>query len=99
MKLSEIRKSTQFILGGECTQQSLYPHSFGTADYTQDDCDKDDAVHEGVVFAGAQGGRNMHKSGNCILFADSHVSLFRNFDPTAMTYHPRKMQDWARVTP
>jgi prepilin-type N-terminal cleavage/methylation domain-containing protein/prepilin-type processing-associated H-X9-DG protein len=98
MKLSEIRLSTQFILGGECTQQSLYPKYFGISDYTLDDCDKDDATQEGVVFFGAQGGRNMHKSGNNVLFADSHVQCCRNFDPTSMTYHPRKMQDWAHVT-
>jgi hypothetical protein len=31
--------------------------------------------------------------------ARRHVTLFRTFDPQSMTYHPRKMQDWASVTP
>ncbi|MCS7033524.1 MAG: prepilin-type N-terminal cleavage/methylation domain-containing protein [Phycisphaerae bacterium] len=98
MKLGEIRRSSQFVLSGDCTAPTLYPRSFGISNYTQDDCDKDDATQQGVVFKNEPGGMNMHRGGNNILFADGHVALFLAFDPTAMTFHPRKMQSWHEVT-
>src|SRR5688500_10059107 len=40
LKLSNIKKSTEFVISGDCTQQTLYPPSFGTAiGATTDDCD------------------------------------------------------------
>jgi prepilin-type N-terminal cleavage/methylation domain-containing protein/prepilin-type processing-associated H-X9-DG protein len=98
MNFSEIRHSSLFILGGDCTQESLYPPPFGTSGMTTDDCDRDDATQVCLVFAGEDGGLNMHRGGNNALFADGHVKLYREFDPTAMTYHPRLMQNWADVT-
>lgn len=98
MKLSEIRKSSQFVLSGDCTAPGLYPSGFGTAGNIGDDCDKDDATQPGVVFANENRGINVHRGGNNILFADGHVALFMAFDPTAMTFHPRRMQGWAEVT-
>ncbi len=98
LKFSDIHTSSQIVLSGDCTQPRLYPRPFGITDYTQHDCDKDDATMEGVLFADQPGGMNMHRGGNNILFGDGHVSLFRGFDPAAMTYNPRKMQRWANVT-
>ena len=99
MRLSEIRKASEFVLSGDCTQASLYPSGFGTAGNLPDDCDKDDATQEGVVFANEPGGLNVHRKGNNILFGDGHVSLLPRFDPTQMTYNPRKMETWASVSP
>lgn len=98
MKLSEVKRSSEFVVSGDCTQASLYPRVFGTSGAEHDDCDKDDATQQGVVFANENGGLNIHRGGNNILFADGHVALFLAFDPTAMTFHPRKMQAWRDVT-
>jgi prepilin-type processing-associated H-X9-DG protein len=98
MKLGEIKRSSEFVLSGDCTQKTLYPRSFGVVNAEHDDCDKDDATQKGVVFANEDGGLNVHRGGNNILFADGHVALFMMFDPGAMTYHPRKMQNWNQVT-
>jgi prepilin-type N-terminal cleavage/methylation domain-containing protein/prepilin-type processing-associated H-X9-DG protein len=99
MKISDVRKASLFVLSGDCNSPGLYPRSFGTSFNTEDDCDKDDATQKGVLFANEDGGLNMHRAGNNILFADGHVQAFQRFDPTAMTYHPRLMQAWASVTP
>jgi prepilin-type N-terminal cleavage/methylation domain-containing protein/prepilin-type processing-associated H-X9-DG protein len=99
LKFGEIKKSSEFILGGDCTQKLLYPEGFGTAPEKQDDCDKDDATQEGVVFADAPGGLNVHRTGNNVLFGDGHVSLETRFDGTRMTYNPKRLQAWAAVTP
>lgn len=98
MKFSEIKRASEFIISGDCTQQGLYPKNFGTTSFTEDDCDKDDATQEGVVFSSTPGGLSIHRGGNNVLFADGHVVLARNFDPKSMTYHPRKMEAWAMVT-
>lgn len=107
MKYSDIRTSTTFVLSGDCTQQSLYPEPWGTASFTTDDCDKDDASQKAIVFFAdpdndddfSGGGMNVHRAGNNVLFADGHVQAFRRFDPASMTYHPREMQRWRDVTP
>jgi prepilin-type N-terminal cleavage/methylation domain-containing protein/prepilin-type processing-associated H-X9-DG protein len=98
MKFSEMRRAAEFVVSGDCTAPGLYPAGFGTSGYTSDDCDKDDATQQGIVFANEPGGLNVHRGGNNVLFADGHVQLFLAFDPTSMTYHPRKMQRWAEVT-
>ena len=98
LKLSEVRTSSQFVLSGDCTQEELYPPWWGISHNTQTDCDKDDATWKGIVFFGEAGGRNMHPSGNNVLFADNHVAPFRKFDPSAMTYSVNAMQDWEDVT-
>ena len=99
MKFSEIRKSSEFILAGDCTQPSLYPSTFGTAGNVGDDCDKDDATQRGVVFADEPGGMNVHRKGNNILFGDGHAALYPHFVKTEMTYHPRKMEAWETIQP
>jgi prepilin-type N-terminal cleavage/methylation domain-containing protein/prepilin-type processing-associated H-X9-DG protein len=99
LRFSEIRLSTQFVLSGDCTQQLLYPPNFGVAPYTSDDCDKDDATQEGVVFANQTGGINMHRGGNNVLFGDWHVDLVPRFEIGRLTYHPRRIEAWENVTP
>jgi prepilin-type processing-associated H-X9-DG protein len=97
MKLSEIRRTSEFVLSGDCTHPKLYRVPFGWAIATTDDCDKDDASQEALLFAGRDGGLNVHRAGNNVLFADGHVATFRRFDPAAMTYHPTEMKRWSEV--
>jgi prepilin-type N-terminal cleavage/methylation domain-containing protein len=96
---AEIKLSSQFVLGGECTQPILYPPGFGTASETTDDCDKDDASQYGIPCQGEPGGLNMHRTGNNVLFGDYRVELVRHYDPQQMTFNPKKMQAWDEVTP
>jgi prepilin-type N-terminal cleavage/methylation domain-containing protein/prepilin-type processing-associated H-X9-DG protein len=98
MKFSEIKRASEYVLSGDCTQPSLYPSSFGTAGNLPDDCDKDDATQQGVVFADEFGGLNIHRAGNNVMFSDGHVEMLKSFDRTKMTYHPRKMESWAQVS-
>jgi prepilin-type N-terminal cleavage/methylation domain-containing protein/prepilin-type processing-associated H-X9-DG protein len=100
MKFSEIHNSSQFVLSGDCTQPNLYPPAYGTAlGRTTDDCDKDDASQEGILFRGSAGGLNVHPGGNNVLFADTHVAIYKAFNASEMTYHPSLMQSWSNVTP
>ena len=99
MKFSDIKLSSQFVLSGDCTTPRLYPQIFGIATETHDDCDKDDAAQEALLFADQPGGLNIHRGGNNVLFGDGHVSMKKRFDPIDMTYNPRRMEAWANVTP
>ena len=100
LKFAEVRSSTEFVLSGDCTQPLLYPPIFGTSfGNVEDDCDKDDATQPGILFFGEPGGRNVHRGGNNVLFADGHVRSFRKFEPDEMTFHPSKRQVWGAVTP
>lgn len=99
LKFGEISKSSQFIVSGDCTQPKMYGPDFGTQDRTSDNCDKDDASWEAIVFFGQDGGMNVHRGGNNVLFADGHVDLFRTFDRTRMTYHPREMAAYDDIQP
>jgi prepilin-type processing-associated H-X9-DG protein len=99
-KLSDVRRSTEFIVSGDLTAIRYYRPPFGNGGQPEDDIDKDDAVLEPIVFSGTPGGINLHrKLGNNILFADGHVAPFTRFDPGALTYHPREMLSWEQVTP
>jgi prepilin-type processing-associated H-X9-DG protein len=95
---AEIHLPDRFVLSGDCTAPGLYFPPFGSAGLTTNDCDKDDASGKALLFAGEDGGVNMHPHGNNVLFADGHVAAFTEYDPTRMTYHPSRMQDWADVT-
>ncbi len=99
MKFSDIRLASLFVLSGDCTHPTLYPQQFGIAGETHDDCDKDDATQEALLFADEPGGLNIHHGGNNVLFGDGHVQIMKRFDSTAMTYNPRRMEAWASVTP
>jgi prepilin-type N-terminal cleavage/methylation domain-containing protein/prepilin-type processing-associated H-X9-DG protein len=88
LMLSEIQSSSTFVLSGDTTHGHLYPPSLGWAMFTSNDCDKDDAVGPALAFFGEEGGFNVHRAGNSVLFADGHVAAFRRFDPRAMTFDP-----------
>ena len=98
LMLTEIKLSSEFVLSGDTTHGHLYPPPFGWAPYTTDDCDKDDAIGPGVAWFGEEGGFNVHRAGNNILFADDHVAPFRKFDPGYLTFHPQiPGQSWEVV--
>ena len=92
--ISRIRMSSQFILSGDCTNRSYYPPSFGTKADPTDDIDKDDGVTKCLVFADEEGGYNMHRGGNNVLFADGHVDQFAHFDELSLTYSPDGRATW-----
>jgi prepilin-type processing-associated H-X9-DG protein len=99
IKFSSIRDSSRFILSGDCTAPVYYPRMFAsTPGGAQDDIDKDDGATKCLLFAGENGGFNMHLSGNNVLFADGHAGTFKAFDPSLMTYSPHANEDWADVT-
>ena len=97
--MSRIRNSTTYILAGECTTQEYYPPPYGSLEVTEDEIDKDDGCGKCLRFFGEEGGLNMHRSGNNVLFADNHVGTFRKFDPHELTYSPFSMKDWDDVGP
>jgi prepilin-type N-terminal cleavage/methylation domain-containing protein len=101
MKLSEITMTGRFVLSGDKTQRGLYPPPFGTSEHLDDDADPDDFGGGMPVLAWPwdDGGFYMHRGGNNVLFDDLHVALFSAYDPTAMTFNPRRMENWADVTP
>jgi prepilin-type N-terminal cleavage/methylation domain-containing protein len=100
LMLSNITKTTRFVLSGDKTQRTLYPPPFGTSIHLSDDADPDDAGDGVPVLAWPwdDGGMYMHRGGNNVLFDDMHVSLMAGYDPIAMTFHPHRMQNWSDVT-
>jgi prepilin-type N-terminal cleavage/methylation domain-containing protein len=97
MKLSDVRLSSRFILGGDTTNRHLYAPPYGDNPNTAQDYDRDDAIMPCLAFLDDDGGFLMHRGGNNVLFDDLHVQAFRDFDPGAMTYHPTQMLDWNHV--
>src|SRR2546429_5642183 len=94
---SSVRRASEFILGGECTHQRLYPPPWGEARLYRftNDCDKDDVLWKCLSFFGEHYGFNAHRAGNNVLFGDGHVAPFRKFDPAYMTYDPQQPGiDW-----
>ena len=99
MKLTDVKLAGRFVLSGDKTQLSLYPKPSGTSWQTNDDADPDDYGGAPVLGWPWQEGRfHMHRGGNNILFDDMHVGLYADYDPHEMTFHPRRMLDWAEVT-
>ena len=96
MKLSDITMRSRFVLGGDKTNFHLYAPPFGDCPRTTDDCDPDDAIMPCACFP-EDGGFLMHRGGNNILFDDMHVQAFRRFDPSSMTFHPKRMLRWDEV--
>jgi prepilin-type N-terminal cleavage/methylation domain-containing protein/prepilin-type processing-associated H-X9-DG protein len=96
--MGRIRLSSQFILSADVSSQDWYLPPFGNRHLSFDDIDKDDARNRCLIFFGEPGGYNMHRAGNNVLFADGHVQIFRQFDPTSMSYSPEIMQDWHALT-
>lgn len=82
--LVRIRRPDHFVFLSECVNRIYYPPPFGV-NVPQQDYDKDDATVKCLIFADEPGGRNLHRAGNNVCFADGHVATFRTFDPAAMT--------------
>lgn len=101
MPMSRIRNSTTYIFAGECSTTRYYPPAFGT-DTSSDfeDIDKDDGAIKCLSFFGEDGGFNMHRQGNNVLFADNHVATFKKWDDSALTYSPiSQHNDYEAVGP
>jgi prepilin-type N-terminal cleavage/methylation domain-containing protein/prepilin-type processing-associated H-X9-DG protein len=96
-RIGEIKLGSRFVLSGDCTQASLYPQPFGITTGLGDDADKDDATQRGVVWKNETGGINIHRLGNNILFADGHVNIYDHYIEQEITFHPKKVMDWADV--
>jgi prepilin-type N-terminal cleavage/methylation domain-containing protein/prepilin-type processing-associated H-X9-DG protein len=96
LKTSDITASAQFILSGDCTHVECYlPPSGVNESHEFDDCDKDSARYKNLAFFGEEFGRNVHRGGNNVLFADYHVSAYRRFERSEMTFHPKRAGvDW-----
>jgi len=45
---------------------------------------------------GENGGKNMHRAGNNILFGDTHVAAVREMDLGLITFNPPSLQSWER---
>jgi prepilin-type processing-associated H-X9-DG protein len=100
VRLSEIKLSSAFVLGGEDTNRNQYAPPYGDAvGRTTSDCDQDDANSPCVSFPGQLGGFLQHPNGNNILFGDLHVNTFRTYDGKAMTFDARAMRSWDDVLP
>ncbi len=101
LKQSDIKLSSEYVLGGECTHQRLYPPPWGQAQLYlhTNDCDKDDNTWKCLSWFGEPYGFTAHHAGNNVLFGDGHVEAKKSFDPQTMTYNPQKPhQDWGGVT-
>ncbi|HEY4309306.1 MAG TPA: type II secretion system protein [Pirellulales bacterium] len=97
IKLGSIKKASEFVISGDCTCKAWYPPPYGT--WTQiDQCDKDDANSPCLLFANEPDGLNLHSDGNNVLFSDSHVGAFRQYDPSRMTFNPNRMQSYNDCT-
>ena len=88
---SEVRQSSTFVLGGECTHQRLYPKPWGSCvNYIDtNDCDKDDIRWKCASFFGEAYGWTPHPAGINFLFGDGHVATMSKFVPSDMTYDPQ----------
>ena len=90
-KTGDISVSSHFVLSGDCTNTMCYvPPTGDNTGHTHDDCDKDSGRFNNLAFFGEEHGRNVHRAGNNVLFADFHVAVFRRFDPAETTFHPKK---------
>jgi prepilin-type N-terminal cleavage/methylation domain-containing protein/prepilin-type processing-associated H-X9-DG protein len=96
MKLTDIKISSQFILSGDITEIQAYPRPYSSSNYTTSDADYSDEGRPLLAFP-EQGGFLMHRGGNNLLFADSHVDTFTAFDPAYMSFHPRRPLTWQEV--
>jgi prepilin-type N-terminal cleavage/methylation domain-containing protein len=98
MKFSDLAgTSSRFVLAGECTRQLSFRPPYGNLDWPFDDCDRDDAGANNVLFKGQPGGMNMHRAGNNLLFDDGHVATFNSWNPQQMTFHPKRMATWEQT--
>src|SRR5438093_615936 len=95
--LPAIIRSNESARTVQCASQL---RQLGHAFFNTDDCDKDDAVGNALVFFGEEGGFNVHRAGNNVLFADGHVTAYTKFNPDYMTFSPHnRAQAWNDVSP
>ena len=98
----DVRHASQFVLGGECTHQRLYPKPWGECvNYIEtNDCDKDDIRWKCLAYFGEEYGWNAHPNGNNVLFGDGHVATYNEFVPSDMTYDPQRLGvAWEQLGP
>jgi prepilin-type processing-associated H-X9-DG protein len=94
--VSRIRLSSQFLLSSDVTNEAWYPQPLGTNFTPADNVDKDDNLMPCLLFFGEEGGFNMHRAGNNVLFADGHVAPVRTFDPQSLTLSPVRAAELGR---
>lgn len=95
MQMTEIKRSSEFVLSGDCTAQWIYPQPMGTSGMIDDDCDKSDELQRCLIFWPEPDCLPAHRAGCNVLFADGHVGAFKKFDPSSMTFHPQEPGlDW-----
>ena len=92
--ITRIKLSSQIVLSGDVTNQTWYTPPAGTSNVGYDNTDKDDNMSPCVLFFGEEGGLNMHRAGNNLLFADGHVTPYRKYEPQSITYHPTERKNW-----
>jgi prepilin-type processing-associated H-X9-DG protein/prepilin-type N-terminal cleavage/methylation domain-containing protein len=98
MQLSEIRRSSEFVLSGDCTALWIYETPIGSAGVRGNDCDKSDEMDPCLKFWPEPDCMPAHRAGCNVLFADGHVMPFKKFDPNYMTFHPQRPGlDWQDV--
>jgi prepilin-type N-terminal cleavage/methylation domain-containing protein/prepilin-type processing-associated H-X9-DG protein len=97
MQISSIRTTSSFVLSGDCTAAVYYPPPFGTSLYG-DDPNKNDGENPCLLFFGEPDGYSMHRSGNNVLFADSHVATLRVLD-ASITFSPVERALWGDLRP
>ena len=101
---SDVKLSSQFVIGGDCNQPRLYAEPYGSA-ATEPDCDQDDATQPCVFFEAEDGpngwGEELvpHDGKSNILFFDGHAATFARYEPSEMTWHGSRMRDWSLDDP
>lgn len=87
---ADVHFASQYVLGGDCNQPSLYVVPYGTAE-TVPDCDQDDASQPCVFFDGEL---MPHEGQSNLFFIDGHAATFREYEKSQMTWHATKMVGW-----
>jgi prepilin-type N-terminal cleavage/methylation domain-containing protein len=95
-KFSDVKLGGRFVISGDMTQLSLYPTPLGTSQTPTDDFDRDDFGIPCLCFPG-DGGFQMHRGGNNVLFDDLHVDTYPEFNKEQMTFHPKRMLSWSET--
>ena len=90
MQMTEIKRSSEFVLSGDCTGQWIYPPPLGNSPVAFSDCDKSDQGMQCLMFWPEPDCLPAHRAGCNVLFADGHVMPFARFDPRYMTFNPQE---------
>jgi prepilin-type N-terminal cleavage/methylation domain-containing protein len=95
-RFTDVKLSGRFLICADMTQPALYPRPVGASSEGTDDYDRDDYGMPCLCFPN-DGGFLMHRGGNNVLFDDLHVEVFREFNPTRITFHPTRMLSWQQL--